>query len=103
MQYGAAVIAGDLRSMELTEPTAAAAAVYDQPIGLRLLYAEPDGGEEHYLVRYPPGRVAAGQPRPVSACAGTPRSSRCRRCRSKIINRRSRRGLRGAWDSVPGW
>ena len=55
MQYGAAVIAGDLRSMELTEPTAAAAAVYDQPIGLRLLYAEPDGGEEHYLVRYPPG------------------------------------------------
>ncbi len=55
MEYGAAVIAGELRSMELTEPAAAAAAVYDQPIGLRLLYEDPGGGEEHYLVRYPAG------------------------------------------------
>jgi len=54
MEYGAATIVGELRSMELTEPAAAAAAVYDQPIGLRLLYEEP-GGEEHYLVRYPAG------------------------------------------------
>ena len=31
-------------------------AVYDGPIGLRLLHEDPDGGEEHYLVRYPAGR-----------------------------------------------
>jgi quercetin dioxygenase-like cupin family protein len=54
MEYGAATIVDELRSMGLTEPSAAAAAVYDQPIGLRLLYEEP-GGEEHYLVRYPAG------------------------------------------------
>ena len=54
MEYGAATIVDELRSMELTEPSTAAAAVYDQPIGLRLLYEEP-GGEEHYLVRYPAG------------------------------------------------
>src|SRR6476469_5219365 len=54
MEYGAATIVDELSSMELTEPSAAAAAVYDQPIGLRLLYEEP-GGEEHYLVRYPAG------------------------------------------------
>jgi quercetin dioxygenase-like cupin family protein len=55
MEYGAAVIVSELRSMELTEPSAVAAAVYDQPIGLRLLYEDPGGGEEHYLVRYPAG------------------------------------------------
>lgn len=54
MEYGAATIVDELRSMELAEPSTAAAAVYDQPIGLRLLYEEP-GGEEHYLVRYPAG------------------------------------------------
>lgn len=54
MKYGAATIVDELRSMELTDPSAAAAAVYDRPIGLQLLYAEP-GGEEHYLVRYPAG------------------------------------------------
>ena len=32
--------------------------VYDQPIGLRPLYLDPDSGAEHYLVRYPPGLVA---------------------------------------------
>lgn len=55
MEYGAAIIVGELRSMELTEPSAAAAAVYDQTIGLRLLYEDPGSGEEHYLVRYPAG------------------------------------------------
>jgi quercetin dioxygenase-like cupin family protein len=44
-----------LGSLELTQPAAAAAAVYDQPIGIRLLYADPDSGEEHYLIRYPAG------------------------------------------------
>jgi quercetin dioxygenase-like cupin family protein len=55
MKYGAATIVGDLATLELEEPSSAAAAVYDQPIGLRLLYGEPGGGEEHYLVRYPAG------------------------------------------------
>jgi quercetin dioxygenase-like cupin family protein len=54
MDYGAAVIVGDLASLELAEPSPAAAAVYDQPIRLRLLHADPDG-EEHYLVSYPAG------------------------------------------------
>lgn len=54
MKYGAAIIIDGLTSLELKEPTAAAAAIYDQPISLRLLHEEP-GGEEHYLVRYPAG------------------------------------------------
>jgi len=55
MNYGAAVIVDQLASLELQEPSSAAAAVYDLPIGLRLLYEDPGGGEEHYLVRYPAG------------------------------------------------
>jgi quercetin dioxygenase-like cupin family protein len=55
MNFGAAIIVGDLASLELQEASSAAAAVYDQPIGLRLLYEDPGGGEEHYLVRYPAG------------------------------------------------
>ena len=55
MDYGAAIIVSELRSLELTAPSPGAAAVYDQPIGLRLLYEDPGGGEEHYLVRYPAG------------------------------------------------
>jgi quercetin dioxygenase-like cupin family protein len=55
VEYGAAVIVGDLASLELNQPSPAAAAVYDRPIGLRLLHEDPDGGEEHYLVRYPAG------------------------------------------------
>jgi quercetin dioxygenase-like cupin family protein len=55
MEYGAAIIVGELRSPELREPSPAAGAVYDQPIGLRLLYEDPGSGEEHYLVRYPAG------------------------------------------------
>jgi quercetin dioxygenase-like cupin family protein len=55
MKYGSAIIVGELASLECQEPSSAAAAVYDQPIGLRLLYEEAGGGEEHYLVRYPAG------------------------------------------------
>jgi len=47
MGYGAAIILGDLTSLELAEPSPAAAAVYDRPIGLRLLHEDPGGGEEH--------------------------------------------------------
>ena len=45
----------DLRLLELEPPGSAAAAVYDRPIGLRVLYEGPQTGEEHYLVRYPAG------------------------------------------------
>jgi quercetin dioxygenase-like cupin family protein len=55
VQHGTATIVDGLRSLELREPGAAAAAVYDRPIGLRLLYEDPASGEEHYLVRYPAG------------------------------------------------
>ncbi len=52
---GAATTVDQLRTLDLHEPGAAAAAVYDRPIGLRLLYEDPTSGEEHYLVRYPTG------------------------------------------------
>jgi len=55
MEYGTAVIIGELGSLELRAPSAGAAAIYDQPIGLRLLYSDPGSGEEHYVVRYPAG------------------------------------------------
>src|SRR5690349_13825461 len=34
-------------------------AIYDRPIGLRRLHADPETGAEHYLVRYPEGLRAA--------------------------------------------
>lgn len=55
MEYDGATIIDDLASLELDEPGAAAAAVYDRPIGLRLLYEDRGSGEEHYLIRYPVG------------------------------------------------
>jgi quercetin dioxygenase-like cupin family protein len=55
VRNGPATIVDQLRLLELQEPGAAAAAVYDQPIALRLLYEDPASGEEHYLVRYPAG------------------------------------------------
>jgi quercetin dioxygenase-like cupin family protein len=58
MEYGRAFVVDDLRSLALDEPGAAAAAVYDRPIGLRLLFAEPESGEEHYVVWYPAGVTA---------------------------------------------
>ena len=44
-----------LKSLVLREPGEAAAALYDRPIALTLLYEDPVSGEEHYLVRYPAG------------------------------------------------
>lgn len=29
--------------------------IYDRPVGVRLLYQDPDSGAEHYLIRYPEG------------------------------------------------
>src|SRR5438128_697018 len=55
MQYGEVLIVDGLTSLELGEAGAAASAVYDHSIGLRLLYSDPDSGEEHYLIRYPAG------------------------------------------------
>lgn len=44
-----------LASMPLEESQPA---IYDRPIGLRLLHRDPDSGAEHYLVRYPEGLQA---------------------------------------------
>lgn len=55
MNDGPAIIIDQLASLQLSEPGLAAAAVYDQPIELRLLHEDPASGEEHYLVRYPTG------------------------------------------------
>jgi len=44
MEYGTAVIVGELGSLELSAPSPGAAGIYDQPIGLRLLYADPGSG-----------------------------------------------------------
>jgi quercetin dioxygenase-like cupin family protein len=55
MDYGNATIADRLTALDFREPTGAAAAVYDRPIGLHLLYEDPASGEEHYVVRYPSG------------------------------------------------
>ena len=50
--YGRAEIVNALSSVEM-EPSHQA--IYDRDIELRLLYQDPASGEEHYLVRYPPG------------------------------------------------
>lgn len=55
MDYGQATIVDNLHSLELQSPGADAAAVYSQPIGLRLLYEHAESGTEHYLIRYPAG------------------------------------------------
>ena len=55
MEYGRATIVDELTSLELAKPQADAAAAYDRPFGLRLLHEDSDSGEEHYLIRYPPG------------------------------------------------
>jgi quercetin dioxygenase-like cupin family protein len=55
MDYGRAVLIEDLSALALDVPGPSAAAVYDRPIGLKLLYQDQESGEEHYLVRYPAG------------------------------------------------
>jgi len=45
----------DLASMALEESQPA---IYDRPIGVRLLHREPRTGAEHYLIRYPNGLQA---------------------------------------------
>ena len=55
MDYGKPTIAEGLTALEFREPSGRAAAVYDRPIGLHLLYEDPASGEEHYVVRYPSG------------------------------------------------
>jgi quercetin dioxygenase-like cupin family protein len=52
MEFGKAIILDSLVSveMDLSQPV-----IYDQEIGVRLLYEDPDSGAEHYLIRYPGG------------------------------------------------
>ena len=47
-----AVLVDGLRSLDLDESQPA---IYDRPIGLRLLHQDPLSGAEHYVVRYPAG------------------------------------------------
>ena len=61
VKYGPATIVDELRSPGLQEPRPEAAAVYDRPIAVRLLYQAPAFGQEHYLVRIQGGRP--GRPR----------------------------------------
>jgi quercetin dioxygenase-like cupin family protein len=55
MEYGKAFISEGLTALDFREPSGTAAAVYDRPIGLHLLYENDPSGEEHYVVRYPAG------------------------------------------------
>jgi quercetin dioxygenase-like cupin family protein len=55
MESRGATIVDVLTSLELRDPGPAAGAIYDRPIGLRLLFEDPVSGEEHYLTRYPGG------------------------------------------------
>ena len=50
-----AVIVAGLADLELEESQPV---IYEQPVGIRLLYEDPDTGAEHYLVRYPAGLQA---------------------------------------------
>lgn len=52
---GGAILRPNLASMALGESRQP---IYDRPVGLTLLYRDPDSGAEHYLVRYPAGLVA---------------------------------------------
>jgi quercetin dioxygenase-like cupin family protein len=49
---------GSLTTDERAIADARSEPAYDRPIGLRLLHEDPDGGEEHYLVRYAAGTAA---------------------------------------------
>lgn len=53
MSAGGVVIVPSTADLEQSQLT-----VYNRPIGLRLLYQDPESGEEHYLVRYPAGMEA---------------------------------------------
>ena len=54
-RYGKAVIVDDLGSVEMERSQQA---IYDREFQLRMLYQDPESGEEHYLVRYPAGLKA---------------------------------------------
>jgi quercetin dioxygenase-like cupin family protein len=55
MEYGRAIVVDSLRSVELGRSRPI---ICDREIGLRLLFQDPDSGEEHYLIRYPAGLKA---------------------------------------------
>jgi quercetin dioxygenase-like cupin family protein len=50
-----AIIVDGLGSLDLGQSQPA---IYDRPIGLRLLYQDPGSGAEHYVIRYPAGLQA---------------------------------------------
>jgi quercetin dioxygenase-like cupin family protein len=50
-----AVVVDALDTLELRDSQPV---IYDRPVGMRLLFQDPDSGAEHYLVRYPVGLKA---------------------------------------------
>ncbi|HZI96877.1 MAG TPA: cupin domain-containing protein [Actinomycetales bacterium] len=55
MEQDRSIIVDSLGSLDLVQSQPA---IYDRPIGLRLLHQDPASGAEHYLVRYPAGLKA---------------------------------------------
>ena len=55
MESRRAVIVDRLQSVEMERSRPV---IYDRDIELRLLYRDPEAGEEHYVVRYPAGLKA---------------------------------------------
>lgn len=55
MKRDRATIVDSLSTVDLEQSRPA---IYDRPIGLRLLHQDPESGAEHYLVRYPAGLTA---------------------------------------------
>src|SRR5680860_970465 len=55
MEQDRAILVDSLGSLDLDQSQPA---IYDRPIGLRLLHQDPASGAEHYLVRYPAGLKA---------------------------------------------
>jgi len=55
LEFGDAVVFDDLSSIEMDRSRPA---IYDREIELRLLYQDPESGDEHYVVRYPAGLKA---------------------------------------------
>jgi quercetin dioxygenase-like cupin family protein len=51
MEIPAVILEPHLAAADLEESQPA---IYDRPIGLRLLYQDTASGAEHYLIRYPP-------------------------------------------------
>ncbi len=55
MEFGEVTILDHLDAVEMGQSQPV---IYDRPIGMRLLYEDPDSGAEHFLIRHPAGLKA---------------------------------------------